>query len=94
MPPGPRSTSPGPARTKPRPPACAAGYRVFGDVSLGLEGGVNANDLGEDARVGLFARYAWNGGEFSLSGGFSGRFLEEAQSLEDPYATANLLTQF
>ena len=57
------------------------GYRVFGDVSLGLEGGLNANDLGEDARAGLFARYAWNGGEFSLAGGFSGRFLEEAQSL-------------
>ena len=39
------------------------GYRVFGDVSLGLEGGLNANDLGEDARAGLFGRYAWNGGE-------------------------------
>ena len=25
------------------------GYRVFGDVSLGIEGGLNANDLGEDA---------------------------------------------
>ena len=71
-----------------------SGYRVVGDVSVGVEGGVNANDLGEDARVGLFARYAWNGGEVSLSGGFSGRFLQEAQSLEDPYATANLLTQF
>ena len=68
--------------------------RRRGRLPLGLEGGINANDLGEDARAGLFARYAWNGGEFSLSGGFSGRFLEDAQSLEDPYATANLLTQF
>ena len=70
------------------------GYRIFGDVSLGIEGGLNANDLGEDARAGLFARYAWNGGEFSLASGFSGRFLDEAESLRDPYVTANLLTQF
>ena len=70
------------------------GYRVYGDISLGLEGGLNANDLGEDARAGLFGRYAWNGGEVSLAGGFSGRFLEEAQSLRDPYATVNVLTQF
>ena len=70
------------------------GYRIFGDVSLGFEGGLNANDLGEDARAGLFARYAWNGGEFSLAGGVSGRFLEEAELLRDPYVTVNLLTQF
>jgi hypothetical protein len=71
-----------------------AGYRVLGDLSLGVEAGLNSNDLGEDARGGLFARYAWNGGEFSLAGGFAGRFLEDAQSLEDPYATVNWLTQF
>jgi hypothetical protein len=70
------------------------GYRVYGDVSLGLEGGLNANDLGEDVRAGLFGRHAWNGGEFSLAAGFAGRFLEEAQSLQDPYATVNMLTQF
>jgi hypothetical protein len=70
------------------------GYRVYGDISLGLEGGLNANDLGEDVRAGLFGRYAWNGGEFSLAAGFAGRFLEEAQSLQDPYATVNMLTQF
>jgi hypothetical protein len=69
-------------------------YRVYGDVSLGLEAGLNANRLGEDARAGLFGRYAWDGGEFSLAAGFSGRFLEEAQSLQDPYATVNWLTQF
>jgi hypothetical protein len=32
--------------------------------------------------------------QFSLAGGFSGRFLEDAQSLKDPYANANWLTQF
>ena len=71
-----------------------AGYRVWSDVSLGPEGGINSNDLGKDARVGLFARYAWSGGEFSLAGGFAGRFLEDAQSLKDPYANANWLMQF
>jgi len=70
------------------------GYRVYGDVSLGLEAGLNANRMGEDARAGLFGRYAWDGGEFSLATGFSGRFLEDAQSLQDPYATVNWLTQF
>jgi hypothetical protein len=71
-----------------------AGYRIWGDLSIGPEGGINSNDLGEDARAGLFARYAWAGGEFSLAGGFAGRFLEDAQSLQDPYANANWLTQF
>jgi hypothetical protein len=70
------------------------GYRVYEDVSLGIEAGVNANALGEDARAGLFARYAWNGGEVSLAAGVAGRFLEEAQSLQDPYANVNWLTQF
>jgi hypothetical protein len=71
-----------------------AGYRVWGDFSLGPEAGINSNDLGEDVRAGLFARYAWAGGEFSLAGGFAGRFLEDARSLRDPYLNANLLTQF
>lgn len=70
------------------------GYRIYDDISLGLEGGINANDLGEDTRAGLFARYAWEGGEVSLSGGYSGRFLDDAQALRDPYATVNWLTQF
>ena len=71
-----------------------AGYRVFRDVSLGLEGGINSNDLGEDARAGLFARYTLKHGEVSVSGGFAGRFLDDAQAIRAPYATANWLTQF
>ncbi|HEY8246576.1 MAG TPA: cellulose biosynthesis protein BcsS [Hyphomicrobium sp.] len=42
-------------------------YRVYGDVSLGLEAGLNANRQGEDARAGLFGRYAWDGGKLSLA---------------------------
>jgi len=70
------------------------GYRVFDDVSIGLEGAINSNTMGEEARAGLFVRYAWQGGEVSLAGGFSGRFLDEAEAIRDPYATVNWLTQF
>lgn len=70
------------------------GYRVWGDTSFGLEGALHANDLGEDLRGGVFTRFAWNGGEFSIGGGYAGRFLEEAKELKDPYATATLLLQF
>ena len=61
---------------------------------LGSKRASTPTDLGEDARAGLFARYAWDGGEVSLASGFSGRFLDDAQSLQDPYATVNWLTQF
>jgi hypothetical protein len=71
-----------------------AGYRIWRDLSIGPEGGINSNDLGKDARGGLFARYAWPGGEISLAGGFAGRFIEDAESLRDPYVNANWLTQF
>ena len=71
-----------------------AGYRIWGDASIGLEGAIYANDLGEDVRAGLFTRYAWQGGEFSIASGFAGRFLDEADALRDPYTTATLLLQF
>jgi len=70
------------------------GYRVFEDTSLGLEGALNANDFGEDARIGAFSRCAWDAGELSVAVGFAGRFLDGAQSLRDPYMTINWLTQF
>ena len=70
------------------------GYRVFSDVSLGVEARVNGNALDKDARGGLFFRYAWDGGEVSLAGGVAGRFLEDAQDMTDPYATANWLVQY
>jgi hypothetical protein len=71
-----------------------AGYRVYRDVSVGAEGRVNGNALDKDARGGLFVRYAWDGGEISLAGGVAGRFLEDAQDMTDPYATATWLVQF
>jgi hypothetical protein len=70
------------------------GYRVFSDVSLGVEARVNGNALDKDTRGGVFFRYAWDGGEVSLAGGVAGRFLEDAQDMTDPYATANWLVQY
>jgi hypothetical protein len=71
-----------------------SGYRVYRDISLGVEARINGNALDKDARGGLFVRYAWTGGEVSLAGGLAGRFFEDANDMRDPYATANWLVQF
>jgi hypothetical protein len=70
------------------------GYRIYGDISLGVEGAFNSNDMGEDVRGGGFVRWAWTGGELSLAGGFAGRYIDASSELSDPYATVNWLTQF
>jgi hypothetical protein len=70
------------------------GYRLFDDVSVGLEARVDGNALDKDARGGLFLRSAWRGGEISVSGGVAGRFFEDARDMTDPYATLNWLTQY
>ena len=51
----------GPARTQPNAGRLRTGYRVFDDVSLGIEARVNGNALDKDARGGVFIRYAWQG---------------------------------
>ena len=71
-----------------------SGYRLFADFSIGAEARVNGNALDKDARGGLFLRYAWDGGEISVSGGVSGRFLEDAGDMTDPYAGMLWLTQY
>lgn len=71
-----------------------AGYRMFGDASLGLEARIDGNALDKDARGGAFLRYAWDGGELSLAGGVSGRFFEDAEDMTDPYATLTWLMQY
>lgn len=46
-------------------------------------------------RAGLFVRYAWDGGEVSLSGGISGGgFMSAGSADPEPYATLNWMTQF
>jgi hypothetical protein len=71
-----------------------AGYRIVGDLSLGAEARIDGNALDKDARGGLFVRYAWSGGEVSLAGGFSGRVVEDARDMHDPYATVTWLMQY
>jgi len=70
------------------------GYRVLEHVSLGAEARIDGNALDQDTRGGLFARYDWAGGEVSLAGGVSGRMLENASDMTDPYATLTWLTQY
>jgi len=70
------------------------GYRLFDDVSIGLEARVNGNALDKDARGGAFLRYAWHGGEVSLAGGLAGRFFDDARDMHDPYATFCWLMQY
>ncbi len=70
------------------------GYRVFEDVSIGLETLVNGNELDKDARWGAFVRYAWETGEISLAGGIAGHFFDDANAETEPYATINWLMQY
>ena len=70
------------------------GYRLFDDVSFGLEARINGNARDKDARGGAFIRYAWHGGEVSLAGGLAGRFFDDAPEMHDPYATLCWLMQY
>lgn len=46
-----------------------AGWRLAPQISLGLESGLVGNATGGSLRAGPFARYEWDAGEISLSGG-------------------------
>ncbi len=87
------------------------GYRVLPTVSLGLEAGINGNALRgqrllEDGslrealrpqtRAGLFARYEWNGGEISISGGVANSAYDfgRTDGFDELYGTANWLMRF
>lgn len=82
------------------------GYRVMPEFSIGPELGLNVDRQGDYkineerldfrsdpidyGRVGMFARYEWNGGEIAASAGLLGDFRED-QSI---YGTINWITQF
>lgn len=87
------------------------GYRVLPTVSLGLEAGMNGNavsgekvlddgslrdPLRPQGRVGLFARYEWNGGEISVSGGLSNSEYDfaGADGFKQAYGTVSWLMRF
>ncbi len=48
------------------------GYRIIGDLSVGIEGSASGNVAGKQTSSGVFARYEWSWGEAALSGGISG----------------------
>lgn len=71
-----------------------AGWRVLRSLSVGPEARLDRNVYDLAGRVGLFARYEWAGGEFSVSGGYASS-IDGGLSLDPaPYVTANLLSQF
>lgn len=87
------------------------GYRILPTVSLGLEAGINGNALDEarilddgsqrdelrpQSRVGLFARYEWNSGEVSISGGLSNNAYDfgKTDGFDEFYGTVNWLMRF
>ena len=91
---GPPSTSRGPARIRPPPPACAAAIASSGMSPSAWKAASTPTILAR-MRAPACSRAMPGMAERCPSlAAFPGRFLEEAQSLEDPYATANLLTQF
>ena len=84
-------------------------------VSLGLETGINGHLLSGNSvlsdgsrreplqpqmRAGLFARYEWNAGEVSISGGLANSAFDfesargGTDGFRDVYGTVNWLTRF
>jgi hypothetical protein len=67
------------------------GYRVRPLLSLGLEGGALGNQEYDAGRAGGFVRADFRGTEFTLSGGFTGNYLEDDPS---GYASLNVYRAF
>ena len=71
------------------------GWRLWPQVSVGLEGGATGNWDYDTARLGGFVRYEWASGEVSLSGGLSGDGPNSGWvDVHGPFATFNMLTRF
>jgi cellulose biosynthesis protein BcsS len=76
------------------------GWRFTPALSAGLEAGASGNVEGDVARVGVFVRYEWAGGELAVSGGVANdRLLEDignprAAHASVPYGTVSWLTRF
>lgn len=87
------------------------GYRLLPTVSVGAEAALNGNaisgnDVLEDGsrreplrpqgRLGIFARYEWNGGEVSVSGGLANDAYDFGSTggFNNAYGTINWLTRF
>jgi hypothetical protein len=66
------------------------GYRLWPELSLGLEAGAFGNAESESGRGGAFARYEWAGGEISVAAGVSGDIAQPS----NPYGSLVWLTRY
>jgi Cellulose biosynthesis protein BcsS len=79
-----------------------AGWRTLPTVSVGPELRFDRNEVAGSARIGVFARYEWFGGEISSAAGFArsicdpghGKNCDGSDKDLSPYATINFLTQY
>ena len=66
------------------------GYRLWPELSLGVEAGAFGNEESESGRGGAFIRYEWTGGEISVSAGVSGDIAEPT----NPYGSVVWLSRY
>ena len=71
------------------------GWRLWPEVSIGVEGGATGSWGYDSARIGGFVRYEWANGEASLSAGVLGDGLGSRwEGAQGPFATINVLKRF
>jgi hypothetical protein len=71
------------------------GWRLWPELSSGLEGGAAGTADGDIARVGGFLRYEWATGEVSLSGGLAmDGPNSDWEGPAGPFGTVSVLTRF
>ena len=71
------------------------GWRLWPELSAGLEGGSTGTWERDIARVGAFLRYEWIVGEVSISGGLAAEGSgTERGGPSGPFGTVSLLTRF
>jgi Cellulose biosynthesis protein BcsS len=71
------------------------GYRLWPNLSIGLEETAVGNIAGDQTRSGVFARYEWGGGEVAASAGFSGeRFDYRDTSRDRAWGALNIMLRY
>lgn len=74
---------------------CDLGWKETGACARQFNPSGDETELVDYTRAGLFVRYAWDGGEVSVSSGVSGgSFMNIADTEPEPYATVNWITQY
>jgi Cellulose biosynthesis protein BcsS len=70
------------------------GYRVWRDLSFGVEGQAVSDVNQESRRAGVFLRFSGAYGEVSIGGGVAGHSWLEMPRSRDPYASATVMGRF